>query len=305
MALAKDPALLILDEPTTGLDATVEAEVLDLVANLQAEFDTSVLFISHNLGPHLEDVRHGRRALRRPARRGRARSTSSSRIRAIPTPSASSAASREAASARTRAGSTRSPGFMPSLGSEITGCVFADRCMLADDRCRQEEPPLESVGEAHAARCFYHARAHELPREEAAELALPAVDRIRAAAAPARRSGQGLPPARDGHPRPRRRQRLDLAGRDARARRRVRQRQDDAGPHRARDRRPELGLGRDGLAAARTPVPEAHARGPALAPDRLPEPGLGAQSAATRCGGSCSARCASWQGSGARRPRRG
>src|SRR5206468_6953617 len=50
MALAKNPSLLILDEPTTGLDATVEAEVLDLVAGLQAELKTSVLFISHNLG---------------------------------------------------------------------------------------------------------------------------------------------------------------------------------------------------------------------------------------------------------------
>ena len=50
MALAKDPALLILDEPTTGLDATVEAEVLDLVSALQAELNTAVLFISHNLG---------------------------------------------------------------------------------------------------------------------------------------------------------------------------------------------------------------------------------------------------------------
>jgi peptide/nickel transport system ATP-binding protein len=50
MALAKDPTLLILDEPTTGLDATVEAEVLDLIEHLQGEFHTSVLFISHNLG---------------------------------------------------------------------------------------------------------------------------------------------------------------------------------------------------------------------------------------------------------------
>ena len=79
--------------------------------------------------------------------------------------------------------------------------------MLADDRCRAEEPSLEAVGEAHAARCYYHERAHELPREEAADLALPAVDRIRAAAAPVRRSRQGLPPARLGHPRARRRQR--------------------------------------------------------------------------------------------------
>ena len=50
MALANDPALLILDEPTTSLDATIEAEVLDLIQHLQQEFHSSVLFISHNLG---------------------------------------------------------------------------------------------------------------------------------------------------------------------------------------------------------------------------------------------------------------
>ena len=50
MALAADPELLILDEPTTALDATVEAEVLDLISALRTEFGTSFLFISHNLG---------------------------------------------------------------------------------------------------------------------------------------------------------------------------------------------------------------------------------------------------------------
>ncbi|WP_250460842.1 ATP-binding cassette domain-containing protein, partial [Caballeronia sp. INML5] len=49
MALACNPELLILDEPTTGLDATVEAEVLDLIAQLREELGTAVLFISHNL----------------------------------------------------------------------------------------------------------------------------------------------------------------------------------------------------------------------------------------------------------------
>src|SRR5438067_6037891 len=50
MALATNPSLLILDEPTTGLDATVEAEVLELIAELQQDLATAVLFISHNLG---------------------------------------------------------------------------------------------------------------------------------------------------------------------------------------------------------------------------------------------------------------
>jgi peptide/nickel transport system ATP-binding protein len=74
MALAKDPTLLILDEPTTGLDATVEAEVLDLVDALRREFQTSVLFISHV---------HGRAAARDTSRgrpQGRAAARHDSRV---------------------------------------------------------------------------------------------------------------------------------------------------------------------------------------------------------------------------------
>jgi peptide/nickel transport system ATP-binding protein len=50
MALLNDPALLIMDEPTTALDVTVEAAVLDLIADLQKDFDTAIMYISHNLG---------------------------------------------------------------------------------------------------------------------------------------------------------------------------------------------------------------------------------------------------------------
>ncbi|HUF01478.1 MAG TPA: ABC transporter ATP-binding protein [Gaiellaceae bacterium] len=178
MALAKDPTLLILDEPTTGLDATVEAEVLDLVAGLQTEFRTTVLFISHNLGviakmcsrvgvlyagrlveegpvgTVLEDPRHPYTVgLLRCIPRGGVRKDHG-RLDTI-------------------------PGSPPSLGEELAGCVFTARCALADDRCRAEEPPLIAVGAGHESRCWYHERAPALPRAEAGDVDLPAVDRSR------------------------------------------------------------------------------------------------------------------------------
>jgi peptide/nickel transport system ATP-binding protein len=176
MALAKKPELLILDEPTTGLDATVEAEVLDLVAQLQLELDMAVLFISHNLGVIakmcgrvgvlyagrlveegpvdvvLQDPRHPYTVgLLRCIPRGGVRKDQG-RLDTI-------------------------PGFLPGLGAEIPGCVFADRCAFADERCRTEEPPLSSVGSAHTSRCWYHERACDLPRAEPPEVELPTVRR--------------------------------------------------------------------------------------------------------------------------------
>jgi peptide/nickel transport system ATP-binding protein len=178
IALAKNPELLILDEPTTGLDATVEAEVLDLVGQLQSELGMSVLFISHNLGViakmcsrvgvlyagrlveegPVETVLHDPRhpytvGLLRCIPRGGARKDHG-RLDTI-------------------------PGFLPSLGEDLQGCVFADRCALADERCRTEEPPLIAVTSGHESRCWYHERAANLPREEAAEIELPRVDRAR------------------------------------------------------------------------------------------------------------------------------
>ena len=175
MALAKDPALLILDEPTTGLDATVEAEVLDLVAQLQSELETAVLFISHNLGviskmcdrvgvlyagrlveegpveTVLQDPRHPYTVgLLRCIPRGGVRKDHG-RLDTI-------------------------AGFLPSLGAEIPGCVFAERCALADDRCRSEEPAVTEVTAGHLARCFHQEQAREMPREEVADIALPSVD---------------------------------------------------------------------------------------------------------------------------------
>jgi peptide/nickel transport system ATP-binding protein len=163
MALAVSPSLLILDEPTTALDATVEAEVLDLVASLRAEFDTSVLFISHNLavinkmcdrvgvlyaGELLEqgpasavfaEPRHPYTVglLRCIPRRGQRKD--SDRLDTI-------------------------PGFLPTPGHAMTGCVFAARCALVQDKCRTAEPPLFRVSDVRTSRCYFHEQAPTLPR---------------------------------------------------------------------------------------------------------------------------------------------
>jgi len=163
MALARSPALLILDEPTTALDATVEAEVLDLVAALRQEFDTTVLFISHNLaviakmcdrvgvlyagqlleqGPAravFENPRHPYTVglLRCIPRRGQRKD--SDRLDTI-------------------------PGFLPTPGTAVSGCIFAPRCALVQDRCRTTDPPFFLVDSVRTSRCFFHEQAPDLPR---------------------------------------------------------------------------------------------------------------------------------------------
>src|SRR3984957_18456308 len=185
-ALAAPPSLLILDEPTTALDATVEAEVLDLVAALRQEYSTSVLFISHNLaviakmcdrvgvlyagelleeGPAREvfaEPRHPYTVglLRCIPRRGQRKD--SDRLDTI-------------------------PGFLPIPGSIATGCVFAPRCALVQDKCRTAEPPLFRVSDVRTSRCYFHERAPSLP--PATPASLPASASAGASAAGASASG--------------------------------------------------------------------------------------------------------------------
>jgi peptide/nickel transport system ATP-binding protein len=166
MALASNPALLILDEPTTGLDATVEAEVLDLVAQLREELGTAVLFISHNLaviGRMCErvGVLYAGKLVEEGATRDvftRPRHPYTvGLLRCLPT----SGRSKDTERLDTIAGG------LPSPGSVTQGCIYADRCRLADERCRREAPPPYRLSAAHGdqmARCHYHERAIELPR---------------------------------------------------------------------------------------------------------------------------------------------
>jgi peptide/nickel transport system ATP-binding protein len=169
MALASDPTLLILDEPTTGLDATVEAEVLDLVANLRQEFGASVLFISHNLGVIAKMCdRVGVLYAGSLVEEGPARALfddphhpyTVGLLRCIPR-----------GGMRKDQGRLDSiPGFLPLPGAHLPGCVFADRCPLADDRCRTEPPPPVPLPGGRVTRCFYHEQAQDIPRQTPEDL---------------------------------------------------------------------------------------------------------------------------------------
>jgi peptide/nickel transport system ATP-binding protein len=173
MALAANPALLILDEPTTALDATVEAEVLDLIRGLRDEFDTSLLFISHNLaviakmcdrvgvlyaGELVEEgvATEVFKNPRHPYTVGLLRSIP----RRDPTPAANGGG---------RAPLATIPGSLPAPGSVIEGCIFADRCGLVQDRCRAEAPPMYEIGGGRGSRCHFHERAQSVPMGATAE----------------------------------------------------------------------------------------------------------------------------------------
>jgi peptide/nickel transport system ATP-binding protein len=165
MALASNPELLILDEPTTGLDATVEAEILDLIAQLRSELGTAVLLISHNLA-----------VIRRMCERvgilyaGKLVEEGATQdvfahprhpytvglLRCLPSPGRSKDIERLDTIA----------GALPPPGSVIEGCAYAQRCRLADERCRREAPPPYFVSAAHGdqmSRCHYHEHAIALP----------------------------------------------------------------------------------------------------------------------------------------------
>ena len=176
MALATDPDLLVLDEPTTGLDATVEAGVLDLVEQLRDEFDASILFISHNLavvGRVCDRV--GVLYAGRLIEEGAARE-----IFAAPRHPYTLALLRCLPRLGMRKDTTRLdpiPGSLPPLGAEIPGCVYADRCPIVHDRCRVDRPLLASATDAHVAACHYHTEVPHIPPTAAIAPAVTATQR--------------------------------------------------------------------------------------------------------------------------------
>ena len=163
MALACDPKLLVLDEPTTGLDATVEAEVLDLVRTLRQESGAAVLMIAHNLGiirslcDRVGVMYAGRIVEEGPSHEvfdDPQHPYTVGLLRSLP---------RHGVRKTERALATI-PGILPLIGSNLPTCVFLDRCPLADDTCQTEVPPEVPVGTAglRFTRCHHPDKIKEL-----------------------------------------------------------------------------------------------------------------------------------------------
>ncbi len=173
MALACEPDLLIADEPTTALDVTIQAQILDLIRTLQRKRNTAVLFITHDLGVVAElcdevAVMYGgriaetapvRELFRRPAHpytRG---------LLAAVTPAGCAFpvdANRPAAGRRRKPRLPVIPGSVPSLADLPGGCRFQSRCSHAREICRTR-PELRPMGTNHTAACHF---AGKLPKTE-------------------------------------------------------------------------------------------------------------------------------------------
>ena len=153
MALACDPALLIADEPTTALDVTIQAQILDLLRSLQRELGMAILLITHDLGVVAEVCDEvvvmyaGRIAEQGPVGEIFARPAhpyTRGLLSAIP---------RLEAERKSRLATI--PGLVPTLAEMPDGCRFANRCPLATNAC-SIQPPLETLSEAHTAACWHH-----------------------------------------------------------------------------------------------------------------------------------------------------
>ena len=157
MALSCNPRLIIADEPTTALDVTIQAQILELMQDLAAQFGTAMIIITHNLGVV---ARYAHRVIVMYA--GKIIETGNAReIYHNPShPYTMGLAGIGAASGRSgtyQTGGDRrtasEPGNMPG------GCSFAPRCRFAIEKCLDEEPLLADVTDGHNAACW---RAHEL-----------------------------------------------------------------------------------------------------------------------------------------------
>jgi peptide/nickel transport system ATP-binding protein len=157
MALSCDPQVLIADEPTTALDVTIQAQILDLMLELKEKTGTAIVLITHDLGVVAETAQRvvvmyaGRKVEEAPVEvlfEEPLHPYTRGLMRAIPRLDI------EADAAGTRPRLQEIPGLVPNLTRPIVGCAFAPRCGFATDRCRAEPPPLVNAGAGHTVACW-------------------------------------------------------------------------------------------------------------------------------------------------------
>jgi peptide/nickel transport system ATP-binding protein len=158
MAVACNPRVLIADEPTTALDVTIQAQILDLILELQSELGTAVVLITHNLGVVAETAQ---RVIVMYA----GRKVEEAEVEALfqeplhpYTHGLLASIPRLALLSGRRAGAERLkeiPGMVPALSNLPPGCTFAPRCAFADERCRSQFPPYEQTRPAHWVACWH------------------------------------------------------------------------------------------------------------------------------------------------------
>ncbi len=158
MALSCNPRVLIADEPTTALDVTIQAQILDLMRDLQDKFGTAIVLITHDMGVVAENADRvvvmyaGRKVEEAPVddlfdrpghpyTRGLLGSIPNVEVAAHAGPG--------------RARLAEIKGMVPSLARLPQGCTFAPRCGFATDRCRAEYPKLEEYRPAHFVACWH------------------------------------------------------------------------------------------------------------------------------------------------------
>jgi len=159
MALACNPKLLIADEPTTALDVTIQAQILDLMRDLKRRVGAAIILITHDLGVVAEVAERvmvmyaGRKVEEAPVEklfRTPRHPYTQGLLGAVPKLGSS------VTGAETRLAEI--PGLVPSLKKRIDGCVFAGRCPQVTDLCRQVAPLLEAKAHGHIVACHYAQR---------------------------------------------------------------------------------------------------------------------------------------------------
>ena len=159
MALAGEPDALLLDEPTTGLDVTTQAHILELLRDLASERNMAMLYVSHDLGAI---SRVCDRVVVMYAGEIILKGTTKQVLLAPRHPYAHGLLA-----SIPRLAQTSLPlaldGRPPMPGETITGCGFADRCALADERCRLTPPQLNQLDSGEEVRCFHPDRIDQLP----------------------------------------------------------------------------------------------------------------------------------------------